>query len=50
MASQLAPLRWAYTLGSTVGALLLALVAYRVSLAMIVTHRKLVAQRSEETG
>ena len=50
MARPLAPLMWAYTLGSTVGALLLALVAYRVSLAMIVTHRKLVAQRSEETG
>jgi len=50
LARQLAPLMWAYTLGSTVGALLLALVAYRVSLAMIVAHRKLVAQRSEETG
>jgi uncharacterized protein (DUF2062 family) len=50
LAKHLAPLMWAYTLGSTVGAILLALVAYRVSLAMIVTHRKLMAQRSEETG
>jgi uncharacterized protein (DUF2062 family) len=50
LAKHLAPLMWAYTLGSTVGAILLALIAYRVSLAMIVTHRKLMAQRSEETG
>jgi uncharacterized protein (DUF2062 family) len=50
LAKHLAPLMWAYTLGSTVGAILLALIAYRVSLAMIVTHRKLKAERSEETG
>ena len=36
----LAPLAWAYTLGSTIGAVLLALIAYRVSLVMIVAHRK----------
>ncbi len=36
----LAPLVWAYTLGSTVGAVLLAAVAYRLSLAMIVAHRR----------
>jgi uncharacterized protein len=50
VARRLAPLMWAYALGSTVGALLLAAVAYRVSLAMIVAHRKLVAQRAEEKG
>jgi hypothetical protein len=37
-------------LGSTAGAVALALVAYRVALAMIVAHRKRVAQRAEETG
>ena len=50
LARRLAPLMWAYTLGSTVGAVLLGLVAYRVSLAMIVAHRKLMAQRAEENG
>ena len=50
LARHLAPLLWAYVLGSTLGALLLAGIAYRVSLAMIVAHRKRVAQRSEETG
>ena len=50
LAKHLAPLLWAYVLGSTLGALLLAGIAYRVSLAMIVAHRKRVAHRSEETG
>ena len=40
LAHALTPLAWAYVLGSTLGALLLAAVAYRVSLAMIVTHRR----------
>ncbi len=38
-AAALAPLAWAYALGSTLGATLLALVAYRVALGVIVTHR-----------
>lgn len=38
-ARSLAPLAWAYTLGSMLGAIGLALVAYRVSLAMILAHR-----------
>jgi uncharacterized protein (DUF2062 family) len=38
-ATALAPLAWAYGLGSTLGAIGLALIAYRVSLAMIVAHR-----------
>ena len=50
LARHLAPLLWAYVLGSTLGALLLAGIAYRVSLAMILAHRKRVAHRSEETG
>jgi uncharacterized protein len=36
----LAPLLWAYALGSTLGAVLLAVVAYRLSLAMILAHRR----------
>ena len=36
----LTPLAWAYLLGSTIGAVVLALIAYRVSLAMIVAHRR----------
>lgn len=50
LARRFAPLLWAYTLGSTVGAVLLAAIAYRVSLVMILAHRKLVAQRPGETG
>ena len=50
LARHLAPLLWAYILGSTVGAVLLAGIAYRVSLVMILAHRKLVAQRPGETG
>ena len=45
LAQALAPLLWAFVLGSTVGALLLAAVAYRVSLAMILAHRRRVAHR-----
>ena len=33
-------LAWSYTLGSTIGAAVLALVAYRVSLGMITAHRQ----------
>jgi uncharacterized protein len=36
----LTPLAWSYVLGSTIGAVILALIAYRVSLAMIVAHRR----------
>jgi uncharacterized protein (DUF2062 family) len=44
----LKPVLWAFTLGSLIGAILLALVAYRVSLATITTHRQRV-QRSQHT-
>ena len=37
------PLAWAYLLGSTIGAVILALIAYRVSLAMVIRHRKRLA-------
>jgi uncharacterized protein (DUF2062 family) len=47
----LAPLLWAYTLGSTIGAAVLAAVAYRVSLGMIVAHRRhLAATKSHKTA
>jgi len=44
----LTPLGWAFVLGSTIGAVLLAAVAYRASLAMIVTHRKRLAMKELE--
>jgi uncharacterized protein len=51
LARTLAPLLWAYGVGSTIGATGLAVVAYRFALAMIVTHRRRVAaaHRSEHT-
>lgn len=48
LAHALAPLAWAYTVGSTIGALLAAAVAYQVSLVMIVAHRKRQAARDRE--
>jgi uncharacterized protein (DUF2062 family) len=36
----LTPLLWGYVLGSTIGAVILALIAYRVALAMIIAHRR----------
>ena len=44
LAHSLTPLAWAYVLGSTMGAIVLALVAYRVSLTMIVAHRRRIGQ------
>lgn len=38
--SRVAPLVWAYALGSTIGAAVLAAAAYRLSLAMIEAHRR----------
>jgi uncharacterized protein (DUF2062 family) len=40
LAHALAPLAWAYTVGSTIGSVVLALAAYRVSLMFIMAHRK----------
>jgi uncharacterized protein (DUF2062 family) len=39
LAHALTPLLWGYGLGSTIGATVLACIAYRVALAMIVAHR-----------
>jgi uncharacterized protein (DUF2062 family) len=36
----LAPLLWAYTIGSTLGALLLAAISYQASLSMLLAHRR----------
>ena len=43
LAGRIAPLAWAYLLGSTLGAVILAAIAYRVSLAMVIAHRKRLA-------
>jgi uncharacterized protein len=40
LAHALTPLAWAYVLGSTLGAIALALIAYRVALTMIEAHRR----------
>ena len=40
LAHALTPLAWGYVLGSLIGAVTLGLIAYRVSLAMIVAHRR----------
>jgi hypothetical protein len=40
LAHALTPLAWAYVLGSMLGAIILSLVAYRLSLTMIVAHRR----------
>ena len=37
---ELAPFLWAFALGSTLGALVLALAAYRIAFAMVSSHRK----------
>ncbi len=40
LAHALTPLLWAYGLGSMIGAVALAVTAYRVALAMIIAHRR----------
>jgi uncharacterized protein (DUF2062 family) len=40
LAHALTPLAWAYALGTTLCAIVLSFIAYRVSLAMIVAHRR----------
>lgn len=50
LAKGLTPLLWAYVLGSTIGAVALAIAAYRASLAAIVAHRRhLALQESDQT-
>jgi uncharacterized protein (DUF2062 family) len=50
LARSLAPLIGAFVLGSTIGAAVLAAVAYRAALVMILAHRKRISQRIDETG
>ncbi len=45
----LAPLAWSYCLGSTLGAVILAAVAYRTSLAMIIAHRRHLALKGAQS-
>jgi uncharacterized protein (DUF2062 family) len=45
----LKPLLWAYFLGSTLGSILLAVAAYRVSLAMILAQRRHTAHKAGQT-
>jgi uncharacterized protein (DUF2062 family) len=45
IAVSLKPLLWSYTVGSTIGALLIAVVAYRASLTMILAHRHALERR-----
>ena len=47
LAHALTPLAWAYVLGSTIGAVILAGVAYRVALTMIVAHRRRLLQHGQ---
>jgi uncharacterized protein (DUF2062 family) len=47
---RLEPLMWAFIVGSTAGAVILAAVAYPASLAMIVAHRKRVEARAQESA
>ncbi len=48
VALRLAPLAWAFVIGSTVGAVVLALVAYRLSLAAILARRHHAKHRAEQ--
>lgn len=45
----LTPVLWAFTVGSTIGACLLALIAYRAAFVMVSTHRRHL-QRSKGAG
>jgi uncharacterized protein (DUF2062 family) len=45
---QFGPVVWAYAFGSTVGSVLLAAIAYQVSLVMILAHRRRQALRPPE--
>jgi hypothetical protein len=43
LAKALTPMLWAFALGSTIGAVALAVAAYRAALTMIVAHRRRLA-------
>lgn len=43
------PLLWAFVVGSTIGAVALAITAYRLALAMVVAHRRHAAHHHHQT-
>jgi uncharacterized protein len=47
-AKVLAPLLWAFALGSLIGAVILSAAAYRASLGMVVAHRRRIAMQKHE--
>jgi len=47
LAHALTPLLWGFGLGSLIGAVILAIVAYRVALAMVIAHRRHVENQSQ---
>jgi uncharacterized protein (DUF2062 family) len=49
LAHTLTPLAWAYVLGSTIGAVVLALIANRVALAMLIAHRRRLESHQQST-
>lgn len=48
LAHILAPFAWAYALGSTIGALILGVIAFWVALTMIRAHRRHLAQQQSQ--
>ena len=49
LAHTLTPLAWAYVLGSTIGAIVLAVIAHRVALAMLIAHRRRLEAHQQST-
>jgi len=47
LAHALTPLLWGFGLGSLIGAVILAIVAYRVALAMVIAHRRHVENQAQ---
>lgn len=50
LAHVLKPLLWSYALGSTIGAGILAFIAYRVALATIIAHRRHLAKLQQDSS
>src|SRR5205814_10418911 len=49
LAHTLTPLAWAYVLGSTIGAIVLAVIAHRVALAALIAHRRRLEAHQQST-
>lgn len=50
LAKTLSPLIWSYALGSLIGAVALAIIAYKASLTMVVAHRQRVEAEKRSTN